>query len=160
MFLSASITDYHYQCQELAFAHWVGLKLGQLLVGHSLSLCSIPHACISGRQNRFGMENFVDGLVSLSLYWGWYLAINGGLLSFSIYPNVVNHICIHHTNHTNKIYFQLHSKHNDSHVIFFYFSVCLNNILFILLWQKSNYTNIPPIKLYKYTICVQAILSG
>ena len=41
----------------------MGLKLGQLLVGHSLSLCSIPCACISCRQDKFWVKSFVDGYV-------------------------------------------------------------------------------------------------
>ena len=39
--LSASITEYHLQCQELVLSLWMGFKLSQLLVGYSLSLCSI-----------------------------------------------------------------------------------------------------------------------
>ena len=37
-FLSASITEHHYYCQRLVLTC---LNLGQSLVGHSLSLCSI-----------------------------------------------------------------------------------------------------------------------
>lgn len=36
--LSASITEYHWWCQEFAFSHGMGVKL---LVGYFLSLCSI-----------------------------------------------------------------------------------------------------------------------
>ena len=43
---------------------WDGFKLGRLLVGHSLSLCSVPPACISGRKDKFWVESFVGGLVS------------------------------------------------------------------------------------------------
>jgi hypothetical protein len=34
-------------------AHGMGIKLGQLLVGQSLSLCSIPTLCTSYRQDEF-----------------------------------------------------------------------------------------------------------
>jgi hypothetical protein len=57
----------------------MGLKLGQLLVGHPLSLCSLPCACIS---YEFWVESFVGGLVSLSLHWGSCLAIGGHLFRF------------------------------------------------------------------------------
>jgi hypothetical protein len=43
------------------------LILGCLLVGHSLSLCSFPGACISFRQNKFWVESFEGLLVSLLL---------------------------------------------------------------------------------------------
>jgi hypothetical protein len=63
-------------------AHGMGLKLGQLLVGHSLSLCSIPLACISCSQDKFWVESFVGGLVSsiaplgfLSGYKRWPLQV-------------------------------------------------------------------------------------
>jgi hypothetical protein len=44
---------------------WNGLKLDQVFVGHSLSLCSVPHAYISYRQDKFCVECFVGGLVFL-----------------------------------------------------------------------------------------------
>ena len=50
-------------------AHGMGLKLGQLLVGHSLSLCFIPRACIFYRQDKFCVEN-VSESKSLFLYSG------------------------------------------------------------------------------------------
>ena len=37
-FLSATITEYHYECQEWVFARGMDCKLGWLLVGRSLSL--------------------------------------------------------------------------------------------------------------------------
>ena len=40
------------------------LKLGQLVVGHFLSLCSIPCAFISGRWDAFGLKVLLEG---------WYL---------------------------------------------------------------------------------------
>jgi hypothetical protein len=67
----------------------MGLKLGQLLIGHSLSLYSISNLYISCRQYRFWVESFV-GLMSLFFLWSSYMAIGGGLFRFHI-PNVVNH---------------------------------------------------------------------
>ena len=46
-------------------AHGIDLKLGWLLVSHSLTLCSLLRACISYRQVKFWVESFVGGLVSL-----------------------------------------------------------------------------------------------
>ena len=43
----------------------MGLMLGWLLFGHSLSLSSISHACISCRQDTFWVDIIVDGLVSI-----------------------------------------------------------------------------------------------
>jgi hypothetical protein len=71
-------------------AHGMSLKLGWLFVGHSLSLCSILHACISYRQNKFGVKGFVGELVSLSFHWGSCLATGGGLFRIHI-PHVVSH---------------------------------------------------------------------
>ena len=51
-------------------AHGIDLKLGWLLVSHSLTLCSLLRACISYRQVKFWVESFVGGLVSLSLTGG------------------------------------------------------------------------------------------
>jgi hypothetical protein len=42
-----------------------GSQVGTVLIGHSLSLCSIPGAYISNRQDKFGVESLVGGLVSL-----------------------------------------------------------------------------------------------
>jgi len=39
--------------RDLVFAHGVGLKLDQLLIGHSLRLCSTSCPCISCRQDKF-----------------------------------------------------------------------------------------------------------
>jgi hypothetical protein len=47
----------------------MGLKLGQLLDGQFLNLCSIPCPCISCGPDRFWVEIFVGELVSLSLHW-------------------------------------------------------------------------------------------
>jgi hypothetical protein len=44
--------------------YWMGLKMGQLLVSHSLSIFSIHNPCISGRQDKFEVESFVGELVS------------------------------------------------------------------------------------------------
>jgi hypothetical protein len=50
---------------EIGACPWDGVKLGQLLVGHSLNLCSIPHSCNFCRQNKIWVKSFVGGLVSL-----------------------------------------------------------------------------------------------
>jgi hypothetical protein len=44
------------------------------------------HLCpyISYRQDKFWVESFMGGLVSLSLHWGFSLAIGNGLLRFHI----------------------------------------------------------------------------
>jgi hypothetical protein len=68
----------------------MGLKLGQLLVGHSLSLYSFLHAYISFRQDKFGIESVVGGLIFLSLHWGSPLTTGGSLGRFQI-SNVVSH---------------------------------------------------------------------
>ena len=44
----------------------MGLMLGWLLFGHSLSLCSISHACICCRQGTFWVDILVDWLVSIA----------------------------------------------------------------------------------------------
>jgi hypothetical protein len=59
--------------------HGINLKLGQLLVGHFHSLCSIPIP------PQLFVESFVGGLVSLSLHWDSCLA-TGVALSGSISP--------------------------------------------------------------------------
>ena len=64
--------------------HRLGLKLGQVLVGHSLSLCYIHSSFISCRQDKLWVENFVGELVSLSLHWSSCLATGGGLLRVHI----------------------------------------------------------------------------
>ena len=46
-------------------AHGMGLKLGQFLVNLSFSLCSLSYAYITFRQDKFGVDSFVDGLVAL-----------------------------------------------------------------------------------------------
>jgi hypothetical protein len=45
----------------------MGLKLDQLSVDYSLSLCFIPSTCISCRQDTFGTENIMGKSVSLLL---------------------------------------------------------------------------------------------
>jgi hypothetical protein len=72
----------------------MGLKLGQLLVGNSLSFCSIPHACFSCTQDTFWVESLVGGMVSLYLHWGSCMAIEGGHFRFHI-PNVVSYSWVH-----------------------------------------------------------------
>ena len=69
---------------------WMGLTLGQFLVGHSFSHCSITCARISCRLDTFLVEKFVGRLVSLSLHWGSCLAIGGSLFRFHIL-NVVSY---------------------------------------------------------------------
>lgn len=54
--------------------HETDLKLGRLLLGHFLSLCSIHNHCISRRQCKFYVEYFVGGLVLLLLHQGSCLA--------------------------------------------------------------------------------------
>jgi hypothetical protein len=49
----------------MVFAYGLGFKLGQLMVLHRLSIHSIPGTCISCGQNKFRVESFVGGLVSL-----------------------------------------------------------------------------------------------
>jgi hypothetical protein len=68
----------------------MGLKLGKLLVRHSLSLCSIPSICISWKQDTFCVESFMGGLVSLLLHWGSCMPTGGGFFRIHI-PNVVSH---------------------------------------------------------------------
>jgi hypothetical protein len=68
----------------------MGLKLGQLLVGHSFGLHSIPCAYISCGQHIFWVESFVGGLVSLSLHCGSCLGTGGSLFMFHT-RNVMNH---------------------------------------------------------------------
>jgi hypothetical protein len=53
--------------------HGVGLKLGVLLVGQPLSLCSIPCPCISCRQVKFGLK---------VLWVGWCPYCSNGVLAF------------------------------------------------------------------------------
>ena len=48
--------------------HGMGLKLGQLLVGHSLGLCSIFVPSFLIDRTNF-VESFVGGLVYLSFHW-------------------------------------------------------------------------------------------
>jgi hypothetical protein len=57
----------------------MGLNLGQILVGHSLRLCSIPHTCIYCWWDKFLFESFVCMLVFLSLHWGSSLGTGDGL---------------------------------------------------------------------------------
>ena len=90
MLLSASIKEYHYYCQGMKFAYGMNLKLVLLLVGHSLSLCSIPCLYISCRQDKFWDESLVSGLMSLLLHWGSCLATGDGLFRFHM-PNAVNY---------------------------------------------------------------------
>jgi hypothetical protein len=68
----------------------MGLKLGLLLVFHSLSLCSIPCACISYRLDKFWVECFVSELVSLLLNLCSCLDTEANLFRVHV-PNVVSH---------------------------------------------------------------------
>ena len=52
------------QCQRLVFAHGMGLKLSWLLVGHSLSLCSIFVPVLLVDKTKLG---------SKVLWMGWCL---------------------------------------------------------------------------------------
>jgi hypothetical protein len=67
-----------------------GLNLSQLLVGSSLSLCSIPCPCISRRQDKFWVNNFGGRLLYLLLNCGLCMATGVGLFRFHI-PNAVSH---------------------------------------------------------------------
>ena len=70
-------------------AHGIGLKLGQLLVGHLLiSVPSPPIPALFVRQDKFGVGSFVCGLVSLLLHWGSCLATEGDLFRF-YFPNAM-----------------------------------------------------------------------
>jgi hypothetical protein len=71
-------------------AYQVGLKLGWFLVDNSLSLCSILGPCISYRRDKFWVESFIGGFVSLLLYLDSCLATGGGLFRFHI-PKVICH---------------------------------------------------------------------
>ena len=70
-------------CQGLVLAHEMGLQLG-LLVGHCLSLYSIPHTCIPCRQDKFWIESFVGELVSLLLHWRSFLHTGVVVFRFDI----------------------------------------------------------------------------
>jgi hypothetical protein len=61
--------------------YWLAIFLG---------LCSISCACISCRQDKFWVKSYVDGLLSLLLHLGSWLATGDGLLRFYI-SNVVSH---------------------------------------------------------------------
>jgi hypothetical protein len=69
-------------------AHGIGLKLGTLLFGHSLSLCSSP--VVSFLIDRIDFESKVlwVGLCYLSVHWCSCLATGGGLFDFHV-PNAV-----------------------------------------------------------------------
>lgn len=56
---------------EIVFAHDINLKLGWLLLDHSLSLCS--KLVLELLEDK---TNFVGGLVSLPLHWGVLLGYN------------------------------------------------------------------------------------
>ena len=47
------------------------------MVGHSLRLCSYPPCLHYCRQDKFWVESFVGGLMSLSLHWGSCLDTGG-----------------------------------------------------------------------------------
>jgi hypothetical protein len=65
--LSASIANI-INSARVALSHGMGLKLGQLMVGHSLSFCSIfIPAHLVGRTNC-GSKGFIARLVSQSLH--------------------------------------------------------------------------------------------
>ena len=49
----------------MTFAHGMGLKLGWLLVGYSLSLQPIAHACNFCTQSKFYVQIFEAVLVTL-----------------------------------------------------------------------------------------------
>lgn len=66
------------------------LELGQLLIDHSLSLCSVPCACISWRQDNIWFESFWVGCCPYCYSWGFSLALGGGLFRFYI-RNAVSH---------------------------------------------------------------------
>jgi hypothetical protein len=62
----------------------MGLKLGRFLVGPSLSLCSFYHVLIYYRQDKFGVEGFVGGLMSFLFHRGSCLSTGGGFFRFHI----------------------------------------------------------------------------
>ena len=68
----------------------MGLMFGQLFVVHPLSLCSIPHAYISCRQDKFWVKSVVGRLVSLLFHWGSCLETGGWLFRFHS-SSVVSH---------------------------------------------------------------------
>ena len=71
----------------MAFSHEMGLKLGQLLVGHSLKLCSILVPAFLVDRINLGLKVlWVGWMVSLTLYWHSCLATGDGLFRFHI-PN-------------------------------------------------------------------------
>jgi hypothetical protein len=89
LFLSSSTTRVSLIVSGIA--HGMDLKLGQLLVGHSLSLCSTPTPnLITCRQDKFWVESFVSGLVSLLLHRASRLARGGDLFRFYI-QNIISH---------------------------------------------------------------------
>ena len=67
----------------------MGLKLGQLLVRHSLGLCLILNLCISCGQDKFWVRSFVGGFVSLLIHGGSCLATGGDPFRFHI-PSAVS----------------------------------------------------------------------
>ena len=78
------------------FAHEMDLKLGELLVVLPLSLCSIFHAIISCRQDKFWVESFVGKLVCLLYHLGSCLVTGWRRWSFQIpYPQSLPIIHIH-----------------------------------------------------------------
>lgn len=74
----------------MVHAHRKSLKLGWISVGYFLSLCSLPCACISCREETFWIESFVGGFVPLLLHWGSYMATGSGLFMVHV-PSVVGH---------------------------------------------------------------------
>ena len=62
-FLSASTTSIINSVRDFMRDHGMGLHLGQSLVGHSLSLCSIFVPALLVRLDKFWVEGFVGGFV-------------------------------------------------------------------------------------------------
>ena len=76
----------------------MGLKLGQLLVGPTNWLFpqSLFHpSCLHFLKDKVWFENFVGGLVYLSLHWHSFLGTGGGLFGFC-FPSITSHSKITH----------------------------------------------------------------
>lgn len=76
---------------EIVIFPYNGSQMGQLLVSHFLSLWFFPLVCISCRQDKFLVENFVSELVSIQIDKGSCLATGSGFFRFYI-PSVMGPI--------------------------------------------------------------------
>lgn len=72
---------------------YLPLRWASSWTSYSLAIPSdlvLSYACISFRQDKFGVQSFVSWLVSILFHWGSCLATVGRPLSFHI-PSVVSH---------------------------------------------------------------------